>query len=767
MLIVALAAFCGTASANVLLNPSMEIDADPIDGDPDGWWDWGSNYTAAADSSVQEFVEDAAQARTGSWYGHCWSDPAGYTNILPPWSPVEEGKTYYAGIWVKDIRPGGSLTDVGIEFLYATGADGSGRDDTYKHVISASVPNNGQYNLISAQASIPVPAGFGYMVIGFNGLGGSEYNVDDFYLDTRPPGGAPGVHSPQPADNSKTVPGCIDLRWTRFKGLQGDDLTCTLYWNGGSADVNDNNFEPSSPYVTKLMDDQDANSYSCVTVAAEEDHYWRVDCEDPNGGNGGVETLIGPVWYFTTVNDPPEVDAGIKQAKWQASGGGSVTFQLDPTVSDDGLPVPPGGLTYSWTKTAGSGAVTFSPSSTVEDPCAIISDPCAVDDYVLQLSVNDGSGAVTDTVKLRVHANGTTGLEARYDMEEGDAAAGIHDDYSGYERNPGGGDGLGPPSRRGERMVRVGTAGSSGAWGTTMDTTGGHNAQPEQLPSDTTKGGIVFDGGDGYVQASNSLGDPNEDAPGGAVRTWADFENEVSVGAWIKIEEGNLDKPWQSIICNGDTSYRLQQSGGSGNLQFSCNITADDDSTSTASAATSDIDFDDGQWHHIMGTYDGTEIAIYADGLLEAANATEGTIDIGNDWLTYGHNLGYLATDNPESDLDGDGIKDGDGIRDGDDTVQDTTFNGVMDEIRIHSIGLPWRSDDPGNPEAGTPDMTTARSVVSIYRASDGHENCGGNYLPGDIDENCYVELADVKLMAQEWLDCSSIDRERCDGFWR
>ena len=747
VLIVALAAFCGTVSANLQPNPSME---DPCDGPPDGWWDWGSNYTWGG--SVQEFLKDSAEARTGDWYAHAQSDAAGYANILAPNVPVEEGKTYYAGMYVKDIQPGGSSNGVGIECLYWTAA---GRDDTYKHVeMLPDIPDDGQYHLITSQ-SIPIPVGVVEMVIGFNAQGGSDYHIDDFYLDTtRPAGGGSGVHSPNPAHGSTFIPPTdsfpspITLKWTKQGGQQGDELIIDeVWWNAGSADCNENNFEAEKDPTP--LPHTDPNT-ALATINAEKNYYWRVDVIDPNGGNYGVDTLIGPIWHFTTVNSKPTVDAGIKQAMWQDGVPNPVEFKLDATVSDDGLPVP-AGLTYSWTKISGAGAVTFNPSSAVEDPCAVIS---VVDDYVLQLSVNDGSGPVTDTVKLRVHANGTTGLEARYDVEEGNAAAGIHDDYSGYERNPGGGDGLGPPSRRGERMDDIDTPGMTG---TTIDLTGGHNAQPEQNAGDLTKGGIVFDGGAGYVQASNSQGEPNENAPGGAVRTWADFENEVSVAAWVKIEEGNFDKPWQSIICNGNTSYRLQQNGDSDTVLFNLSLTNDQGDSYTAGAWGS-IEIDDGQWHHVMGTYDGTKVALYIDGLEDTSTATEGTINIGNDWLTYGHNLGYLTPN---------GDEDEDGIRDGDDTVVDTVFNGVMDEIRIHSIGLPWRSDNPGNPESGTPDMTTARSVVSIYRASDGHENCGGNYLPGDVDESCYVDLADVKLMAEEWLDCSSIDRERCDGYWK
>ena len=83
-----------------------------------------------------------------------------------------------------------------------------------------------------------------------------------------------------------------------------------------------------------------------------------------------------------------------------------------------------------------------------------------------------------------------------------------------------------------------------------------------------------------------------------------------------------------------------------------------------------------------------------------------------------------------------------------------------MDEIRIHSIGLPYASDAP---EAAPLTETNARSVLSIYRTSDGHDNCGGMYMDGDADENCYVDLKDVKAMASNWLECNSIANPICD----
>lgn len=82
-----------------------------------------------------------------------------------------------------------------------------------------------------------------------------------------------------------------------------------------------------------------------------------------------------------------------------------------------------------------------------------------------------------------------------------------------------------------------------------------------------------------------------------------------------------------------------------------------------------------------------------------------------------------------------------------------------MDEVRIHDIGLPHRSD---NPEAAPLTETNARSVVSIYRTSDGHDNCGGVYIDGDANEDCYVDLKDIKVMAGNWLKCNDIGEAYC-----
>ena len=102
---------------------------------------------------------------------------------------------------------------------------------------------------------------------------------------------------------------------------------------------------------------------------------------------------VTPLGSTTPSNTPPSVDAGPDAA---ATTG--VATSLAGTVSDDGLPDPPATLTVAWTQASGPGPASFtdatSPTSTVT-----FDTP---GDYVLQLSADDGSGPVTDTVTYTV-----------------------------------------------------------------------------------------------------------------------------------------------------------------------------------------------------------------------------------------------------------------------------------------------------------------------------------------------------------------------------
>src|SRR5262249_27201617 len=64
-------------------------------------------------------------------------------------------------------------------------------------------------------------------------------------------------------------------------------------------------------------------------------------------------------------NRPPSVNAGSDQAITLPA-----TAALSGTVSDDGLPIPPGLLTWTWTKVSGPGDVTFANAAELQTTVA-------------------------------------------------------------------------------------------------------------------------------------------------------------------------------------------------------------------------------------------------------------------------------------------------------------------------------------------------------------------------------------------------------------
>ena len=499
-----------------------------------------------------------------------------------------------------------------------------------------------------------------------------------------------GVFNPQPENGAAVLPGVIDLTWEHVEGGLSD-----VYWNAGAIDVNEATFDPSHPSVVQIGDDVDDNIIS-VTVTVEKNYYWRVDHDG----------RTGPVWHFTTKNSAPEAEAGLKQAKWLPDGGGSVTFTMDASATDDGLPSP--GLTYSWSAVSG---VTYDPggsTSTAQNPDVIISSAGV---YTLTLNVSDSELTGSDTVELHVRENDDSGMVAHWTCDQAFSEDAIVED-NGVDP--------GNPSRTTHHAARYDSADPQtpymGDPGNTLITSGGQVGDMVTI----TEGGLLVPmdsaGSDGWS-------DPNYVNP--YTETWADFRDEVTLSAWIKVNTtaGGFDHDWEDIIAKGDTGYRMQRTGAGDSITMTVQGV-------TPQSAEGDTSVNDGEWHHVVGTYDGAHVCLYVDGLEDTRVETNGAqINVDRHYLSIACNL----------------------------QRPDFAFAGDMDEIRIYKYGLPHRSDAP-EASGGYP-----RSVVSLYREDDGPTNCGGVYLAGDANEDCYVGFEDVVVMAQGWLDCNSIARERCD----
>ncbi len=100
-----------------------------------------------------------------------------------------------------------------------------------------------------------------------------------------------------------------------------------------------------------------------------------------------------------TTNQTPSVNAGSDQTVTLPG-----SASLDGTVSDDGLPNPPGAVTTNWSKVSGPGVVSFGDANAV-DTTATFS---AAGNYVLRLTANDSAASATDDVSIQV--NGPTSL---------------------------------------------------------------------------------------------------------------------------------------------------------------------------------------------------------------------------------------------------------------------------------------------------------------------------------------------------------------------
>ncbi len=283
------------------------------------------------------------------------------------------------------------------------------------------------------------------------------------------------------------------LEWTLPEpNLPGNIVTCNVFFG-----ENEN-----MSGATQLVFGQTVEQVAMPTLTAEKTYYWRVDSID--AGN----TTPSQVWYFSTVNQAPIVDAGPKG--WCAIDGTTASYQLDSTVDDFGT------ISYLWqVQSQPLGAVVSFDDDELADPIATFD---TVGEYILEvIATDEGLLSASDTVMVIVQPSGYTGLVAHWQLD-GDAT-----DSSGNGHN--------------------GTASGSVAW-----TTGQINDAVE------LDGLSHIDCGGG-----KSEGDPD---------TWADITDWITVSAWFKAD--GFNKAWQSIVTKGDSSWRIHSQNETGAINFTC-----------------------------------------------------------------------------------------------------------------------------------------------------------------------------------------------------
>lgn len=114
-------------------------------------------------------------------------------------------------------------------------------------------------------------------------------------------------------------------------------------------------------------------------------------------------------------NQAPSVSAGPNQTVAIAAGA-----SLNGTVSDDGLPNPPGAVTTTWSRVSGPGTVTFGNASAVDTTASF----SAAGSYVLQLTASDSALSANDTVSITVQGGGTAQQLAFDNFDSGSGSGG-------------------------------------------------------------------------------------------------------------------------------------------------------------------------------------------------------------------------------------------------------------------------------------------------------------------------------------------------------
>jgi cellulose/xylan binding protein with CBM9 domain/concanavalin A-like lectin/glucanase superfamily protein len=321
---------------------------------------------------------------------------------------------------------------------------------------------------------------------------------------------------------------------------------------------------------------------------------------------------------------------------------------LTGTVQDDGNPLPttpgspasddPNKLRWEWTleskptgslatdPTGGDGEA-FTYAGSANPPLTVFSSsPTLTVDapglYEVKLNATESQNAgykdTNDTVLIKVYPVGYDGKVAHYDFEEpsGTVAA----DSSGVLIFT-----TDPPSR-------IYNDGTHRYRPYPIDNTilpvfdpnrvvGPNFNNVPGLISPTDFGTAVLFDGDSR-QNFVDLGD-NADA--------FDITDEITIACWVKLVQWNRD--WQTVVAKGDNSWRLSRNSH-GSPPPSNNSAIAMHLNGVSDQQRSTIPVDDGEWHHIAGTYDGANIISYVDGVVDSVFPASGTIDL-SDFSVY------------------------------------------------------------------------------------------------------------------------------------
>ena len=525
-------------------------------------------------------------------------------------------------------------------------------------------------------------------------------------------------------------------------------------------------------YIIKWETGQEFYSGSGQYASAPRMHFPSAE----SGGSGdGVMNLTaqGQMMFLNAVYEMS--GASFNRPPLASAGDDIVTlvdteFQLAGSFADDELPAP-SNISIAWSQLSGPGVVSFS-DATVLTPMVSID---ASGTYELEIIVSDGDKTASDVLIVTVADPADNALVSSWSFDS-------------MLNLPG-------------AVVTDDTGNSDGVF------TGAEDDL--ELPSYTEEPNLIIPGwvggqaldffGDSWVEVVTDENDPNV----------FNLQTGVTLSAWI-MNDGENFGGLSCIVGKGDHSWRLSADNSSSTgVHFNCSGT-------TARIDSARTGLSDGNWHHVVGTYDAVAktAKLYIDGILDTEMEAEGLIAVTDapvrvgsnsesstnriwpgaidDVRVYNYSLSMAevealaamaplvpivdAGENVEYKRNSEGL-----------TLVGTVVDDGMPAAAViawSTVSKPEGAADPVFTPADAAETVVKFSAPGTYvlqlSADDTlavvtdeveivvtEPTCqdvidAGLLIMGDVDQNCYVDLYDFAAVAANWLSCNNPADSNC-----
>ena len=303
-------------------------------------------------------------------------------------------------------------------------------------------------------------------------------------------------------------------------------------------------------------------------------------------GRSGSDWRVDNAMVFAQDPRVPVVDAGAAQQVKSPNN----TVAMNPSVFD--IDTASEELTYIWTQARGP-AASFSSvaGETANDPQAVITLDGGAGLYEFKLAVSDPQAhSGEDTVLVRFKGAGDDVLLGDWAFEDQPQAKTAVDRLDPALGNFAADDGI---------LAWLGQGGDP-------------NSDPNWAAGWEGDGALAFNGSGVVDIQAAAAGDPN----------LTNLQWEISLAAWVKPDASTLSNQYNTIIARANPFNWVLRQLNTGVAEFTLAL----EGGNVFTAGT--VNIVDGYWHHVAGTYDGTNVNIYVDGILDVSRPAAGLLQL-------------------------------------------------------------------------------------------------------------------------------------------